>query len=718
MAPTLRRIVVASKKVFKVTLVLFVGYLLVLTCAVLWAFEVKLKRWPTFIYGAPLMVRVGDDIRRIRLLERLSRLGYVRSPTMVAGPGQWSRSGSGLDVDLKYCPIQGRGIVSGPVTFSLDLDRIRSIHLARSLQDVDSVVLEPELIGVLPSEGSTPSLCRPVPLDRVPSLLVDAVVFTEDRRFQSHHGIDLGSMVRALKANVKAWRYVQGASTITQQLIRMTLLTPQKTLFRKGNEVLLALIADALYGKRTILQAYLNRVYLGHWGQYPINGVAEASRQLFGKELQQLEVEECAFIAATIMAPNIITPRRHPERARGRRNVILGLLLKEGKITREQYDKALATPVRIRKQAMPHVKAAAFVELVKEAVQRETGLGSGKQHDVITSLDPLLQKESNLEIRNLGRRGTETHLVILVPKTGEITAYVAPGPDKWDGTGGSLESVLPMAMVASLIPESDKHARFTLTSRLFPQEAGGRPVTVREAFAADKSHLAGRLIDSIGRTSIVQMLGEFNVQATPKGTDAIAIEPLRPLEMARSFTLLATWGTNPPEFRVLKTLPEVQARSEAGEKHIGVSPGALFLVNYLMKDVRPLGEVHRGTGEAVLTPSVFIARDDSGLWGVAYRRDVLLLVRIPGRGLGSGRVERMMLRLLPHPRPSDRQVPLAPKGVVFRTICLDSGLRATSICRRVIPEAFIRGTQPAEWCPLRHGAESVQSTGGTKSGKR
>ena len=218
---------------------------------------------------------MGDDIRKTRIIERLSRLGYVRSPAVVTGPGQWSQSGSRFHIHLKYCPIRGRGIVNGPVSFSLDLNTIRSVHLARSLQQVESLILEPELINVVSPRGSPQMLCRPVPRGGVPPLLVDAVILTEDRRFFSHHGIDPGSMFRALKTNVKAWRYVQGASTITQQLIRMTLLTPQKTLLRKTNEVFLALIADTLYSKQTILSAYLDRVYLGHWGQYPINGVTK-----------------------------------------------------------------------------------------------------------------------------------------------------------------------------------------------------------------------------------------------------------------------------------------------------------------------------------------------------------------------------------------------------------------------------------------------------------
>jgi len=712
------KIIAASKKALKVALMIFAGYLLVLTGAVLWAFEVKLQKWPIFIYGAPYTVRAGDDIVETRLLERLSRLGYSKSPTMVAEPGQWSQSGTGLDVHLKYCPITGLGIASGPVSFSLDLNRVRSIHLVRSNQTVDKVVLEPELVSILPAQGPDQRLCRPTPVDQVPSLLTDAIVLTEDRRFYTHQGVDVGSMFRAFKANVRAWRYVQGASTITQQLVRMTLLPAQKTLFRKVNEVFLALITDALYSKRTILQAYLNHVYLGQWGQFPINGVAEASRHFFGKELRQLSPEECAFLAATIMAPNVITPRRHPERARGRRNMVLGLLLKEGKIDRDEYEQARAAPVRLRRPGSPPVRAAAFVDLVREAIEKEKNGGSGKPRDVVTSLDPLIQNEAYTDIRRTDEHKSETHLVVLALSTGDIKAYVAPGPEKWNGTGGNLESVLPMATVAALVPDDEQSAKFTLTSRLFPPIPGGRPVTLREAFLAERPLLMRRLVDSIGQERIVKVLEEFELRARSGPANSVVVGPMTPLEMARSFALLASLGLK----RQLGAgrnvmLDNGASHSRPDGKRVSFPPASLFLVNYLLKDLPPLEDTSYGLEGLGHRPSVFISWDEHGIWGVTYRADILLLVRVPGTGVETNRIKKMMLRLLPLPGQSTGKLLRVPPGVVFRKICIDSGLRATSICPHVILEPFLKGSQPLEWCPFRHRPEPVRSDGQMKVGK-
>ncbi len=711
------KIIGAVNKALKAALMIFAAYLLVLTGVVLWAFEVKFQKWPTYIYGAPSTVRVGDDIVKTRLFERLTRLGYVQGPTMVAEPGQWSQSGTGLDLHLKYCPVTGRGIASGPISFSLDLNRIRSIRLVRSHQNVDKVVLEPELLSVLPAEGTVQVLCRPVPLDRVTGLLTDAVVFTEDRRFFTHHGIDVGSMFRAFKANIRARRYVQGASTITQQLIRMTLLTSRKTLFRKINEIFLAVIADALYSKRTILQAYLNRVYFGHWGQFPIHGVAEASRNFFGKDFRRLTPEECAFLAATIMAPNVITPRRHPERARGRRNMILGLLFKEGKIGRDEYERARAAPVRVRKPAPPPVRAAAFVDLVNEQIADGRTGGSGKNHHVVTSLDPLVQNEANLEVRRLGGRKSNTHLVVLALQTGDIKALVAPGPAGWDGKGGDLASVLPVATVAALIPDDSGSARFTLTSRLFPLIPGGRPITLREAFGGARPLLMKRLVDSIGQERIVRVLEEFELPAKPGSGRSIVVAPISPLEMARSYAVLASLGRKRRFGFGIRALPDGAVHSQSEETRVSFTQASLFLINYLLKDLPPLEDMSYGLEEVGHRPSFFVSHDDRGIWGTAYRADTLLLLRIPGTDLQTSSVEKMMLRLLPSPEQSVGKLPGVPSGVVFRKICVDSGLRATSICPHVILVPFLKGSQPTEWCPFRHRRKAVRSGGKMKAHK-
>lgn len=157
-------------------------YLLVLIGIVLWTFEVKLHRWPTFIYSAPFSLQVGDDLAEVRFMERLVRLGYVGGPSLAPMPGQWSRSGSSLSLFLNHSPLGSEGITTGPVNINLDWNRVGSIELMRSRENVNRIVLEPELLSIIPAPGYRPALCRPMPLEKIPQLLVDAIVSTEDTR--------------------------------------------------------------------------------------------------------------------------------------------------------------------------------------------------------------------------------------------------------------------------------------------------------------------------------------------------------------------------------------------------------------------------------------------------------------------------------------------------------------------------------------------------------
>ena len=705
------QLVLRARKVLKVLRVVFLGllilvggYLLALVGVVLWAFEVQLQRWPIFVYGRPFCVRVGDDITAIRLFERLSRLGYVTATGAVPDPGQWSQSGSGLSINLKQCPLQGQGIASGPVMFSLDWNRISSIHHTRSLEDFKELILEPELISILTDGGQAAELCRPVALEKIPPLLVDAVLLTEDRRFYSHFGIDVGSIHRALKTNIKAWRYVEGASTVPQQLVRMTLLNPEKTLQRKVNEIFLALVSDAIYSKKTILQAYLNRVYFGHWGPYPIKGVAEASFHLFGKDLSALDPAECALLAATIRAPNIINPFRHPERARNRRNMILGLLFKEGKISRDMYEEYSESPLAMNKPGAPPVRAEALLDMIRDRLPRDQ-TARGAHMDVLTSVEPLLQAEADAQLRRLGEAGAQAYLVICDPQVGSIIAFLAPVPPKWTGAGGSPESLLPLMAIPALIPAKQDVIRFTLTSRIMAPGS----VTFRQAFETQRAVLMKQLIASVGRDTVLQTLKGFGVSAKPDEEGEIVVTPMTAMEMTRVYSLLATLGNAAPLDPGIKVLDGFVPAAPPKHLSVGANTEAMFMVNHVMKGLIPAAGKHGASDKSWLHPSVFLAKDTDGLWGVAYRQDALVLVRLPGDQNSEKKVRTMITQLLPTSESGSQGPQAAPDGITFRKICVSSGLLATSTCPEVIREPFFKGTQPTEWCPLRHESKPVRS---------
>lgn len=685
-------------------LVLVCAYLLVVTGIVVWTFEVKLQRWPLFVHTAPFVLRVGDDIDRVGLMERLKRLGYVKCPDLIPGPGQWTRSGSGLRIFLVHCALKGQGIVSGPVQISLDWKRVLSIKLLRSLEQVDRIVLAPELLDIIPGRGSSPALCRRLPLEEINSVLVDAIRLTEDARFFSHKGIDLVSIRHALKTNIKAGRYVRGGSTITQQLIRMVLLSPEKTLVRKFNEIFLAVAADAVYSKETILEAYLNRVYFGHWGTYPVKGVGEAARLFFGGNQAVLNSAQCALLAAVIKAPNIINPYRHPARARSRRNMILGLLLKAGKISREEYDYAKRLPVRMRRSGAPPVRAGAFVALVNDYLNGTGGgiYGGPEPQDVLTSLDPLDQRTATLTLGRLGRPGALAHLVLVNPETGMISAFIAPGSGKWSGEGWGLEPLLPLVVIPALTPDAKGRVKYTLASRVLFPGGTGPATTFRDAFYHRRPLLTEKLIAETGPTGITSIMKEFGVRSHLDKDQNIVVDPLTPMEMAQVYSMLATLG-NAGEVRPgIKIVNGDSTLRPPKRRRVSVSPAVLFLVNYLLKPVESLTMSDGRPVRSGAVPSLFAASDKAGTWSAAYRRDMLLLVRMPGNRFKGTGIIRMMARHLPGADFRSQISSFTPESVVFRKTCVESGQRATSLCPSVISEPFLKGTKPVEWCPLRH----------------
>jgi penicillin-binding protein 1B len=673
-------------------------YLAVAVGVALWMFEVKLKRWPLFVYGTPFSMAVGDDIEKIALTDRLERLGYSRSSEVIPGPGQWSLTGPTFRICLAPSPIPGKGIASGPVELSLDWKRITGIRLLRSQEEVSRLTIEPELLDVFPGEGGEAELCRYLPLDLINPLLAEAVLLTEDTRFFSHQGVDPLSMVDAAKANLKAWKYLHGASTVTQQLVRMTILSPRKTLLRKLNEMGLALIADLIYRKERILETYLNRVYLGQWASYPVKGVAEASRVYFGKDQSELSPSEAAFIAASIRAPNVITPFRHPDRALGRRNMVLGLLLKSGKISREDYDHAISTPVIVRRGPAQLEKPTAFLKEVRALIARERLVGPDGRpaQDVLTSFDPFLQRLARKGLSRFGSAGRQAFVMVADPHSGALLCLLTPNAPRWDGAGACLELFAPIPLIAALAPRSDGPPAFTLSKPMNLPGLMGAPLTFRSAYADHRDLLMERVIGYLGTTKVLEELRKFGAPARGVEGGTFNISPMTPREVAQVFAFLAASGD------AGRIRPGVEIIGGPGvplerPKPIKVDQVGLFIVNHLLKEPDALS---KSDGKRRYhAASLVTATDSAGLWCIAYRNDALALVRLPGDSVSHKGATDFVENLLPDADGHAADI-RPPEGIVFSKVCAKSGLKALSLCPKVINEPFVKGTEPREWCPL------------------
>ena len=204
----------------------------------------------------------------------------------------------------------------------------------------------------------------------MPPLLVKAFVAAEDSRFYQHQGVDPFSILRAALKNLEAGTIKQGGSTITQQVTRSFLLTPERSYIRKIKEVILSYRIEKAFSKEEILFLYLNQIYLGH-GAY---GVQAAAENYFGNPVKELNLAECAILAGLPQAPTRYSPFRHPEQARARQVYVLNRMVEEGFITRAQANEALAVKLDIKPRRNIYVEEVPFyTEHVRRYVEAKYG---------------------------------------------------------------------------------------------------------------------------------------------------------------------------------------------------------------------------------------------------------------------------------------------------------------------------------------------------------
>ncbi|HUO59036.1 MAG TPA: PBP1A family penicillin-binding protein, partial [Candidatus Acidoferrales bacterium] len=340
------------------------------------------------IYARPQLVRPGDKLTTDQIATELRRAGYVEE-------GIDSRLGT---FRLSHSSIE---IHPGPESFhSADPAVIRvtggaveSISTSTG-GPLDGYELEPELVTAL-FEGQQRTKRQLVRYDDLPKVMVDAVLAIEDRKFFEHSGVNWFSVMNVAVQDLLHSGKRRGASTITMQVSRGFFLTPERSIKRKLTEMLIAMELEHKFTKKQIFELYANQEYMGQRGSFSINGFGEASRAYFGKDIREITLPEAAMLAGLIQSPNNLwNPYKRPERAMERRNVVLESMVETGAITREQCDRAKATPLKLAPLNVEASDAPYFVDLVKDqlsAKYKEQELNENA-YRIYTTLDPELQR--------------------------------------------------------------------------------------------------------------------------------------------------------------------------------------------------------------------------------------------------------------------------------------------------------------------------------------
>lgn len=536
------------------------------------------KRWavPAKVYARPLELYVGSPLTLEELKVELSGLGY-QFVEKVALPGQAAFSKTKAIVHTRGFEFTD-GLESSQ---RLILD-FSAGHLSKMTtyqgQAIALLRIEPVLIGgIYPLNNEDRDLIQ---LSDAPEALTQALIAIEDRGFYDHHGISIRGISRAMLANLKAGRFIQGGSTLTQQLIKNFYLSSDRTLSRKLLEIPMALLLELHYSKAEILEAYLNEVYVGQEGARAIHGFGLAAQYYFAQPLQELKLHQLALLAGLVKGPSYYEPRRHPKRAEGRRNLVLKVLYDQGVIEKTEYDQSRLSELGVVKQASL-LKGAypAYLDLVKRQLRQdypEEALSSEGLR-VFTNLNPIAQNKAEAAltktIASLGKRHGERlddlqgSMIVTDPQTGEVIAVIGGRETRYQGFNRALDTLRPIGSLVKpavyltaveqgyhlASPLDDSPFELTMPNgQLWQPEnfdhVSHDPVQLHQALAKSYNLATARLGMTLGLDNVIDTLSRLGVERELKAYPSLLLgaQGLSPLEVAKMYQTMASNGFQMP----------------------------------------------------------------------------------------------------------------------------------------------------------------------------
>ncbi|AXY00375.1 penicillin-binding protein 1B [Vibrio alfacsensis] len=413
-------------------------------------FDGQLFDLPTVVYARILTLSPGENISVKEMRNELDVLNY-RKVSQPRYPGEYSSSSTRIELIRRPFEFADGPEPDRHVMLHFSDSGLQRIQSLESKGDLGYLRIEPKMLGMLEKDQNEQRLF--LRRDQFPEILVDALLATEDRDFYQHDGVSPLAIGRALVANIKAGRTVQGGSTLTQQLAKNLFLTRDKTLWRKVREAYIALILDYRYSKDRILEAYLNEVYLGQSGGDAIHGFGLASRYYFGQPIQELRIDQLAMLVGMVKGPSYYNPIRYPERTKERRDLVLRLLMQQDMLTAEQYEQAVNRPLDT--QSKPRIASRQPAYFQQLNIELKEKVGDNFKSDtglrLFTSLDPVsqskLEKAIAKKVPELAQRAgkeLEAAAVAVDRHSGEVRAMVGGKRVGYEGFNRALNASRPI----------------------------------------------------------------------------------------------------------------------------------------------------------------------------------------------------------------------------------------------------------------------------------
>jgi penicillin-binding protein 1B len=594
------------------------------------------------IYAIPQTVRLGERVEVREIAADLRRAGYAdkdgKSPM-----GSYRLVSGGIEIK------PGQQSYHSPEAATIHVQAGRVSEITGHSGQLAAYELEPEMVTAL-FNAEQRSKRQVVKYDQIPTVMRDAVLAIEDRRFFQHGGVNFIRVAEAAWIDLTHQRHEQGGSTLTMQLSRGFFLTPQKTIKRKLTEMLIAELLEHKFSKEKIFEIYANWVDLGQRGSFAISGFAEASKAYFNKDLKEITLPEAALLAGLIQRPSYLSPYRHPERALERRNLVLDSMVETHAITKDQAEKAKATPLKL---APPNVEASDapyFVDLVRDTLSGKLDERqlNDQSYRIYTTLDPDLQKAAAQAVQagmklideevtkqrtrriRVGRKyetriepgpPAQVALVAMNPHTGEVLALVGGRNYAYSQldhavakrpTGSIFKPFVyatamntalnggdPVFTPASMI--EDEPTTFVYGDQIYEphnyKEEYHGSVTARYALALSLNNATVKLAEEVGYDKVADLAraaGITSVKPTP--SIALGSYDATPLEMASAYTVLANGG-----MRISPILVN-SVRNAVGDVVLDFKPDQKQVLDprvaYVMTDMLQ-GVMNFGTGYGV-----------------------------------------------------------------------------------------------------------------------
>jgi penicillin-binding protein 1B len=557
-------------------LVLFAVYALYLSISVIVAFEGR--RWdiPARVYAAPLEIYAGIALTPDELSAALDQTGYLRVEE-VRHPGEYAMHEDRILLQTRSFQHWDALEPEQSAVIDFDADRIASMR-NESNETLPLLRLEPMRLGSLFAAHHEDRVL--VAQEDIPPLLVSALKTIEDRRFDSHIGLDFRAIARAAFVNVRHGGIRQGGSTLTQQLVKSYFLDSRQTFSRKFQEAIMAVALELRYDKDELLLAYVNEIYLGQQGARAIHGFGLASEFYFSKPLSRLELHEIALLVAIVNGPSYYDPRRQGDRARERRNLVLATLAENGVIGEQAAITAGERELGIGKHGMLSRYQPAYMDLVRRQLAADFPLDDLATEGlrIFTNLDPriqpLVERELAAGLQRLQPAESDEAVplegaaIVTRPQSGEVVAMVGGRDVEFDGFNrvtdarrpiGSL--VKPVVYLAALQTDdytlastvSDEPVEIELDNgdTWAPQnfdETSHGDVPLLRALGDSYNQATVRLGIEVGVDTVAGLLHDLGLERRPDPNPSLllgAIE-MSPFEVAQVYNSLANGGFRMP----------------------------------------------------------------------------------------------------------------------------------------------------------------------------